>query len=120
MTHPVADWAAIRFTGNADPTVRWLPGLKRYFGRSGTHASYVDCQGHTGFAGVMPSQELVDAMVQYNEELVKAGVLLAGEGLHPTSNAVESRTRSPAGNLSLPMVPSQRPRSSSPASGSFR
>lgn len=39
-------------------------------------------------AGVMPSQELVDAMVQYNEELVKAGVLLAGEGLHPTSNAV--------------------------------
>jgi hypothetical protein len=33
-------------------------------------------------AGVMPSQELIDAMMKYNEELVKAGVLLAGEGLH--------------------------------------
>jgi len=39
-------------------------------------------------AGVLPSQQLVDAMVKYNEELVNAGVLLAGEGLHPTSNAV--------------------------------
>jgi hypothetical protein len=36
-------------------------------------------------AGVMPSQELLAAMGTYNEELVKAGVMLAGEGLHPTS-----------------------------------
>jgi hypothetical protein len=36
-------------------------------------------------AGVMPSQELLTQMGQYNEELVKAGVMLAGEGLHPTS-----------------------------------
>ena len=36
-------------------------------------------------AGVMPKQELLAAMGKYNEELVKAGVLLAGEGLHPTS-----------------------------------
>ena len=36
-------------------------------------------------AGVMPSQELLTAMGQYNEELVNAGVLLAGEGLHPSS-----------------------------------
>jgi hypothetical protein len=36
-------------------------------------------------AGVMPSQELLTAMGKYNEELVKAGVLLAGEGLHPSS-----------------------------------
>ena len=36
-------------------------------------------------AGVLPSQELLAAMGQYNEELVKAGVLLAGEGLHPSS-----------------------------------
>ena len=36
-------------------------------------------------AGVLPSQELLTAMGKYNEELVKAGVLLAGEGLHPSS-----------------------------------
>lgn len=36
-------------------------------------------------AGVLPSKELLTAMGAYNEELVKAGVLLAGEGLHPSS-----------------------------------
>jgi len=36
-------------------------------------------------AGVMPSEKLLAAMGKYNEELVKAGVMLAGEGLHPTS-----------------------------------
>ena len=36
-------------------------------------------------AGVMPSQELLTEMGKFNEELVKAGVLLAGEGLHPSS-----------------------------------
>jgi hypothetical protein len=36
-------------------------------------------------AGVMPSEELLTAMGQYNEELVKAGVMLAGDGLHPSS-----------------------------------
>lgn len=36
-------------------------------------------------AGVMPSQELLTAMGKYNEELVKAGIMLAGEGLHPSS-----------------------------------
>ena len=36
-------------------------------------------------AGVMPSTELPTAMGKFNEEMVKAGVLLAGEGLHPTS-----------------------------------
>ena len=36
-------------------------------------------------AGVMPEQELLEAMGRYNEELVKAGVMLAGEGLHPSS-----------------------------------
>ncbi|SEO66095.1 Uncharacterized conserved protein [Amphibacillus marinus] len=39
--------------------------------------------------GKMPSQELIDAMARYNEELVRAGVLLAAEGLHPTSNAIQ-------------------------------
>jgi hypothetical protein len=36
-------------------------------------------------AGVFPSQELVSAMMNFNEELVKAGVLLAADGLHPSS-----------------------------------
>ncbi len=36
-------------------------------------------------AGVMPSAELFEAMGRFNEELVKAGVMLAGEGLKPTS-----------------------------------
>ena len=36
-------------------------------------------------AGVMPSTELLTAMGAFNEQMVKAGVLLAGEGLHPTA-----------------------------------
>jgi hypothetical protein len=36
-------------------------------------------------AGIMPSEELLAAMGRYNEELAKAGVLLAGEGLQPSS-----------------------------------
>ena len=36
-------------------------------------------------AGELPSQELLAAMGQYNEELAKAGVMLGGEGLHPSS-----------------------------------
>jgi hypothetical protein len=36
-------------------------------------------------AGVMPSEELLTEMGKYNEELVKAGIMLAGEGLHPSS-----------------------------------
>jgi hypothetical protein len=36
-------------------------------------------------AGIMPSEEIFTAMGNYNEELVKAGVMLAGDGLHPSS-----------------------------------
>ena len=36
-------------------------------------------------AGVLPSQELIEAMGKYNEEMVRAGVMLAGDGLHPSS-----------------------------------
>jgi hypothetical protein len=36
-------------------------------------------------AGVLPSTEIIAAMTRYNEELVKAGVMLAGEGLQPSS-----------------------------------
>jgi len=39
-------------------------------------------------AGVMPSEELLTEMGKYNEELVKAGVMLAGEGLHASSRGV--------------------------------
>jgi hypothetical protein len=39
-------------------------------------------------AGVMPSQQLLTEMGQFNEQLVKAGVMLAGEGLHPSSKGV--------------------------------
>jgi hypothetical protein len=42
-------------------------------------------------AGVMPSQQLLAEMGKYNEELVRAGVMLAGEGLHPSSKG--SRVR---------------------------
>ena len=42
-------------------------------------------------AGVMPSTELLAAMGKYNEELVKAGVMLAGEGLHPSSKGARVR-----------------------------
>ena len=42
-------------------------------------------------AGKMPSTELLTAMGKFNEELVKAGVLLAGEGLHPTSRGKRVR-----------------------------
>ncbi len=42
-------------------------------------------------AGEMPSTELLAAMNNYNEELVKAGIMLAGEGLHPTSKGKRVR-----------------------------
>jgi hypothetical protein len=42
-------------------------------------------------AGVMPTQDLVGKMMKFNEELVKAGVMLAGEGLTPTSQAKRVR-----------------------------
>lgn len=42
-------------------------------------------------AGKMPTEELLRDMGKYNEELVKAGVMLAGEGLHPTSKGKRIR-----------------------------
>ena len=39
-------------------------------------------------AGAMPSTQLLEAMGKFNEELVNAGVMLAGEGLHPSSRGV--------------------------------
>jgi len=42
-------------------------------------------------AGVMPSEKLLSEMGKFNEELVKAGVMLAGEGLHPSSKGARVR-----------------------------
>jgi hypothetical protein len=42
-------------------------------------------------AGEMPSEQMLTAMGNFNEELVKAGVLLAGEGLHPSSKGARVR-----------------------------
>ena len=42
-------------------------------------------------AGILPSTEILTAMGKFNEELVKAGVMLAGEGLHPSSKGVRVR-----------------------------
>jgi hypothetical protein len=42
-------------------------------------------------AGVMPDEKLLTDMGNFNEELVKAGVMLAGEGLHPTSKGKRVR-----------------------------
>ena len=42
-------------------------------------------------AGVMPSEQLLTEMGKYNEELVNAGVMLAGEGLHPSSKGKRVR-----------------------------
>jgi hypothetical protein len=42
-------------------------------------------------AGVMPSEELLAAMGRYNEELVQAGIMQAGEGLHPSSKGARVR-----------------------------
>lgn len=42
-------------------------------------------------AGVMPSEQLLTEMGQYNEELVKAGIMLAGEGLHPSAKGARVR-----------------------------
>jgi hypothetical protein len=44
-------------------------------------------------AGVMPDEKLLTEMGKFNEELVKAGVMLAGEGLHPSSKGARVRFR---------------------------
>lgn len=42
-------------------------------------------------AGVMPTQEMLEAMGKYNDELIKAGIMLAGEGLHPSAKGKRVR-----------------------------
>ncbi len=50
-------------------------------------------------AGVLPSQQQLTDMGKFNEELVKAGVMLAGEGLHPSSKGVRVRFGSGKGTV---------------------
>ena len=50
-------------------------------------------------AGVMPSTELLTAMGKFNEELVKAGVMEAGEGLHPTAKGARVKYGSGQGGV---------------------
>jgi hypothetical protein len=45
--------------------------------------------------GEMPSEELITAMLKYNEELAKAGIMLAGEGLKPSSHGARVRFSGP-------------------------
>lgn len=60
-------------------------------------------------AGVMPSSELIAAMGRYNETLIDAGVLLAGEGLQPSSKG--ARIKSVGGDIAVtdgPFVPADQ------------
>ena len=56
-------------------------------------------------AGVMPSTELLTAMGKFNEEMVKAGVMVAGEGLHPTSKGARIKYQGRAGQCCQRSVP---------------
>jgi hypothetical protein len=67
-------------------------------------------------AGALPSEELLTAMGEYNEELTKAGVKLAGEGLHPSSKG--ARVRFEGEKRTVIDGQSPRQRSWLPASGS--
>jgi hypothetical protein len=51
-------------------------------------------------AGQMPSTELLTAMGKFNEELVKAGIMEAGEGLHPTSKGARIKYSAGQGSVS--------------------
>ena len=69
-------------------------------------------------AGLMPSTELLQAMGRFNEELVKAGIMEAGDGLKPSREGKRVAFDGP--NRSVVDGPLPRRASSSPASGSGR
>jgi hypothetical protein len=52
-------------------------------------------------AGVMPTTEMLTAMGKFNEEMVRAGVMLAGEGLHPTSKGARIKYSGTEPSVSL-------------------
>ena len=69
-------------------------------------------------AGVMPTEQLVTDMLKYNEEMIKAGVMLDGMGLQPSAKG--ARVKFSNGRPTVIDGPSPRPRSWSPASASSR
>ena len=69
-------------------------------------------------AGVMPSQDLISKMTKFNEALVKAGVMLDGQGLTPTSKA--KRVKFEGSKRTVVDGHSRNRRSSSRATGSGR
>jgi hypothetical protein len=69
-------------------------------------------------AGVMPSTQLLTEMGKFNEELVKAGVMLAGEGLRPSSKG--ARVKFSGNQRTVIDGPLPRPKSLLPAIGSGR
>ena len=76
-------------TRTLDPAVR-VPGANRNRETTMRFMVMVKASRETE-QGVMPSTELLTAMGRYNEELVKAGVLLAGEGLQPSARGARVR-----------------------------
>jgi len=69
-------------------------------------------------AGVLPSEKLLTEMGNYNEELVKAGVMLAGEGLQPSSKG--ARVKFSGVKRTVVDGPFTETKNWSPASGCFR
>jgi len=53
-------------------------------------------------AGVLPGDKLLTEMGRFNEELVKAGIMLAGDGLHPSSKGCWSGLPDPTGKQTIP------------------
>jgi hypothetical protein len=70
-------------------------------------------------AGQMPDEKILAAMGKYNEQLVNAGVMKMGEGLHPSSRGKRVRFSGSERTVSS-TDRSPRPRSSSPGSGCGR
>ena len=69
-------------------------------------------------AGVLPDEKILTEMGRFNDDLIEAGLLLAGEGLHPSSKG--ARVRFSGAKRTVIDGRSPRRRSSSPASGSGR
>lgn len=61
-------------------------------------------------AGNKPSQELIEAMQKYNEELVRAGVLLAADGLQPSSSGIRISYPEPGGKPKVVDGPLRKPK----------
>jgi hypothetical protein len=59
-------------------------------------------------AGIMPSQEMLAQMGKFNEELANAGLMVAGEGLHPTSKGKRLSSRAISAKLPMVLLVSQR------------